>query len=306
MPLGCRVKMLAVRLLGALVYLSCTVRLADGERPPYPMSDTELLVAAGYYDESGKYKGGIPRFYDNTEVGECTTVEGGVCQEWEVMEGSSEKLSKMCSCDELSDDETYCSSWFCSAVEPDDSPECEEDCFITIAYSSRTCSCDNGGPNFCTEWTCSEASAEWDWKSSTETSECEEPSDFDQYCEGWTREISAPDSLGVASCECVGEEDGTCSKWECSERGIDRCGGVCDVRVAVGVGGTLGVIGGVLLFNAVKDGGALCSLVLILWVLGAAASVVYWGGQDGAIYVGVMWGGLIILRAMCWFCRHKE
>lgn len=290
--------------VGLLLFF-CTLGFTYGEIPPYPLSDDDLLVAGGYYDESGKYLGGIPEFYETKEISECTSFNATVCLEWESKDSEDDLEYEVCNCN-LNGADDYCPNWTCSMVVANVDPACEDQCYFVTAVAIKNCECVlSDTTTFCAEWTC----AEYPPNSAPEYEDysCITAAESGEYCEAWTREVESPGVLQVAACSCMqAQDDGVCVNWECQERGIDKCGGVCDVRIAVGIGGTLGLVGLALLYVAVMDGGIICSVLLVLWVLAAATSVVYWGGQDGAVYVAIMWGIPIILKGICWFCRGKD
>lgn len=299
--------MLALEHYGyGLVLFLAVARLAYGnELQPFPLSDRELLIEAGYYDEHGVYQGGIPSFRNSEQTNDCKSMNGTVCDFWETRQSPTDEEYLICECTSMAG-RTYCSKWSCSRVK-NSAPECEGDgCLVMMGVDTTSCECDSAvkSSRYCAEWWCGESAPDGSY--GIEEYKCASGSSSGKYCTSWTREVDSNSRLEVSACDCTQEQNDGCSYWKCRDRSIRKCGGVCDVRVAVGVGGTLGLLVGVLLFYAIKDGGILCSLILLSFILAAAASVVYWGGQAGAIYVAIMWGIPLLVKAFCLCCRKKE
>lgn len=104
------------------------------------------------------------------------------------------------------------------------------------------------------------------------------------------------------------------SYWECEELGLDTCAsssrGWCNLGMSIGVGGGMGFLGivvfgfGLNAYNSARRFddkiNAGCSVFLaIIWCLLWSSGVVIWGGEEGAITVGIIWGvGLLAAVAM--------
>lgn len=96
------------------------------------------------------------------------------------------------------------------------------------------------------------------------------------------------------------------------ELGLSTCSSAgaswCDLGVSVGVGGGIGLLGvlticgGVGLvcrINSQGESHTATGLIFItlgvVWCLSWASGVLIWGGEDGATYVGIMWGVPIVM-----------
>ena len=128
---------------------------------------------------------------------------------------------------------------------------------------------------------------------------CRAP-DLDSLCESCSPAILMPrEELGLSTCSSAG------SSW-------------CNLGVSVGVGGGIGLFGVLLICSglcglmsvapssratpSLKSTAITCILVGVLWCLSWAAGVVIWGGQDGAMYVGIMWVLPILVTVAALYC----
>ncbi|CAM9772153.1 unnamed protein product [Scytosiphon promiscuus] len=328
-----------------LLALSVPVGVARGELPDYPMTMTEMKIATGYYTESGKYLGGIPKaedvsreiyqcvdddfFYttvndtDNNATATTTAEYATVCMEWRADE-SAEGTFQLGSCEcEAVENEAYCSAWTCVQVK--EIENCNSgDCYISTNTDAVLCQCDveNASGLYCDSWSCKQIDSEG--RQEFEEYHCQRESASGHFCEAWNGNVTAQDEIEVVRCECVAMWDGdrVCSYWECEEIGLATCGSVrgswCNLGVSVGVGGVFGSLGilGVwagLLASAKRDRCQLSSWVLVCCIMGVAwcmlwsSGVVIWGGVDGATIVGILWGtGLLVAVASAYFQGRRK
>lgn len=110
--------------------------------PDYPLSGREVQAKGGYYTDSGKYLGGIPKYDDELEQYGCTAynrnstcyVAGSnatACLTWTANEiGTDEYEVGTCYCSAITNDE-YCSAWACSQTEVSTTPTCSGEGEIT-------------------------------------------------------------------------------------------------------------------------------------------------------------------------------
>ena len=179
-------------LLFKLVLLPATVAVfAVADSPDFSMSKHEMVVAAGYYTEGGKYIGGLPRFGSEIESYEClsfisasngttttsSSVSNGsidididididnaaVCMQWSATERSDDEAEiRLCTCRSPAGDR-YCESWTCAQIEKEDYvSDCGNrrrldngaGCYIEVESEHAVCGCDveHESTNFCVEW----------------------------------------------------------------------------------------------------------------------------------------------------------
>lgn len=119
------------------------------------------------------------------------------------------------------------------------------------------------------------------------------------YCEAWTGEIVSSEEVQVSSCECLDNwnGDGMCSYWTCKEREMNKCS-TCDLTIAIAAFGLIGMIGVLICASAMCTGSVAAVLGGTLWACLWSSGVVIWGGQDGAMYVGIAWVGVLIIASL--------
>lgn len=303
--------------------------------PDYPLSGREVQAKGGYYTDSGKYLGGIPKYDDELEQYGCTAynrnstcyVAGSnatACLTWTANEiGTDEYEVGTCYCSAITNDE-YCSAWACSQTEVSTTPTCSGEgeyrtCWYDQEEETTRCACleesDTGA--YCSSWRCVETEA--DGTQEFEKYTCVREPSSETYCEAWTGVIESAEEVEVSTCECIQELSGgsVCSYWECNERGLTKCshGGPswCNLGISVGVGGLFGSLGASMLswglFGLDVSGrNPNCATILkcilgFLWMAGWSAGVIVWGGEDGGMYAGTWWGAIILFGLLC-RCRR--
>eukprot|EP00903_Cladosiphon_okamuranus_P019187 g17648.t2 len=285
-------------------------------------------VLAGYYTADGKYLGGVPEFHTiSREIYQCTdfeyseasntTSDAVYCKAWSADEyfGGGFQLGT-CECKSPATNGEFCFDWVCD----------QGDNEFTI------CQCDDEVESseiglFCESWSCKQISS--GGRAEYESYNCQRSSPSGDYCEAWNGNVTASDEFEVVACDCIANWDGDqmCSFWECEELGLSTCSSArsswCNLGVSVGVGGGIGFLG-VLLICGVLCRKALMKpstradqwddivpvLIGVLWCMVSAVGVVIWGGQDGAAYVGIMWGLPIVVASVvpcrAVFLRHTK
>jgi len=114
------------------------ITATTGQQIDFPLSDKEHKIAAGYYTESGRYKGGIPKRSGELETYVCneyaydsTNSTAIACVDWSVNEfGGGETETGSCTCGSFND--RYCSGYSCYTVEEDTDPR------RATAFKNRT------------------------------------------------------------------------------------------------------------------------------------------------------------------------
>lgn len=295
-----------------------------GDLPDYPMSRKQMEVRAGYYTEDGKYRGGLPHHIENKKSYECTafnsdnvgsgtsvnTTEGNatVCMTWTAnMPGSEVCDGGNCSCQSVAS-AGYCDEWTCTQRD------------VTIA----TCNCeaaDADAQTFCSSWACLENGS--DGGRGMGEYQCLTALSGPQFCEAWTGVYEGSKKVEDSTCACAEDLEGigVCSSWDCQERHLAICssggGSWCNIRVSIGVGCFFGSFGALLIafgFNYEQEYIADCSLwsycmTGFIWMVGWFGGVVVWGGHDGAVCAGIVWGAILafglLYRCLCNY-RHRD
>lgn len=234
------------------------------------------------------------------------------------MEGDSKDGSefRVCSCYELTENNN-CLQWNCNQVMVDRDTECVDNtefynrrlrqvCYTVINISSGRCRCDNETElQFCTIWSCEEYLGN---DIVYETNECVEISVSRQHCNAWTAILISSEGASARVCECVAEEfgDGICSMWECKEKRSNSCERCNDMALSVACFGVLGLLGVLQLIKSfhAKEFLSCCVVLRVLWIIAAAGAAIFYGGQTGGMYVGIMWVGVGGLYAFC--CRPTK
>ena len=145
-----------------------------------------------------------------------------------------------------------------------------------------------------------------------------------EYCDAWTGVAEHSKEVTLSACECVDEWNSVavCSYWECENRVMRRCSqagpGWCNIGISVGVGGFFGSLGALFsswgllcLVHRAKDSYFDSSGYDIFfgfaWMAAWSVGVIIWGGQDGATYVGIWWGTIIVVGLLCgWRNRTRS
>lgn len=214
-------------LLGLTIFTGVT----RGEFPDYPMTFTEMKIKAGYYTESGKYLGGIPKYEDlSKEIYECinddyfystanATTAGNdtssaanngqatACMEWRADEsaGGTFQLGR-CECKSVHN-ESYCEAWVC--VQVSEVSDCTEgSCFVSTNTDSVLCQCDveSSSGFYCDSWSCKQVDSEG--REENEEYHCQREAPSEHYCEAWNGNVTGPDEIEIVTCECVAEWEG--------------------------------------------------------------------------------------------------
>lgn len=301
------------QLMAVLLLHLLAIDGVEGAVPEYALTDKELKIEAGYYTESGKYRGGIPKFNEIPEVSVCSENNATICMEWDSKESDNDDEYYVCGCQTPIDG--YCYTWTCSVVKANDADECSEDCYDVLAAETTRCTCKGGDTattstavsEYCGSWECVESFVDGSTHTNFEKFVCKEVSASGRYCSAWTGELITNDEVSATVCGCVeGNAANGCTAWECMDKRISKCGGVCSIGLAVGFAGTFGLLLGYFLLSSLKSGPGPCSVILFVLVLACASGAVLWGGQDGAMYVAIMWGIPLVVFALCWFTREKE
>ena len=264
-----------------------------------------LQRRAGYFTESGLYRGGLFKNarYEQHEWHDCTDGNGKYCLSWSTNERSEEKQeSGTCICNEGK--KHYCASWSCQQIGIKNKAECRrarivKTCRPQIEVEEATCSCavESMNQKYCQQWNCTETGPHK--ATETEIYTCMREGGRGRYCERWTGVIVSKKEVESSICQCRLEENNYCLSWTCKERGLLICdeygAGWCNFALAVGLAGGLGTI--FILFGLVSVRvyetlnerlRLFCFTVTLglLWTPG----VIIWGGEKALIWVVGMWG----------------
>ncbi|CAM9858132.1 unnamed protein product [Ectocarpus fasciculatus] len=327
-----------VRSTFAFLVMSSSVGIAWGEYPDYPMTFADMKVLAGYYTEDGKYLGGIPKadpvskeiyecasgtyVYPNDTVSNSTdgTGEATACMEWSADESAGGVFQLgTCECTSIANP-SYCSAWTCIQIKEEE--ECNSSgssCAVSTNRDAVLCQCDLEVDSglYCDSWSCKQIDS--DGREEFEEYHCQREAESGHYCEAWNGNVTASDEVEVVTCECVANWNGdrVCSYWECEEIGLSSCSstkGWCNLGLSIGLAGVFGLAGAVAAgYSSASFGcfepsttgmGAVVCMGVggILWCMVWAVGVVIWGGEDGAVYVGIMWGVGFLLAAYTTGC----
>ncbi|CAM9835215.1 unnamed protein product [Discosporangium mesarthrocarpum] len=270
-----------------------------------PLSERELKTRAGYYTTEGKYLGGIPDIsWDlKSELYLCKDfsphINPTICTSWTTTE-SSDTAAESGTCTCRHGNGLYCQSWFCSQNVSKALSEAQN---LEITYCDCAKEYDNG--NYCQTWTCVV-----DGNQANEQYDCLAPSLEGQYCQAWTGFIESVEEVESTACECMENvtADSICSRWRCLEKGLSKCEAMdwCDLGISVGVGGGSGLLATLtyLCFKIPRyrpphfkfDSRDTQWLVfLLMWWALWSPLVVIKGGQDGAMWVALLWFGPVLL-----------
>lgn len=303
-----------------------------GVFPGFPLGEHELKARAGYYSNSGKYLGGIPKHRTQFNSFACTEFnyenshdaplgnEKTVCLSWtENKVSSAESEFGMCSCDALTI-AGYCGDWTCSELEVDGDAYARSSTIETPSTNetqaeNTECACEieDGSGNFCAAWTCKETLS--DGGKQFEEYECVRESSGADYCEAWTAVSEISREVVLLACECVDEWNSVavCYNWECESRILTRCSrggpGWCNIGISIGVAGVFGSLGALLaawgllrLIHRAKesyfDSSGHDIFFGCAWMAAWSVGVLIWGGQDGAMFVGIWWGAIIAVGVL--------
>ena len=265
----------------------------------------QLKRDAGYFTESGLWRGGLYRKARSTETGlyHCLSHTGVHCIQWRVLEHGHEDKTGTCHCEET--DSPFCHRWQCDKTY-------NYECGVSkhprtcVAEESSTCTCMMLAVNerYCWKWQCREGSTVRGGFQD-KLYECIDADLTDAFCLRWHGNISSKYQAESAACECSERVQSFCKSWQCIERGMARCEqsglGWCRQGIAVGVGGGMGLLLfliGLLLWQmrlAVAKAVTLklevkhvltCFVLLCLpWTTG----VLIWGGIVGFLGVFLVW-----------------
>jgi len=256
---------------------------------------------AGYRTEGGRYRGGLYKSarHEEHEYYVCQLNTTDHCTSWTMKErGGASAEDGACFCEET--ETPYCAHWSCPHLHVGYDAACDDSGCIDV-WSRQTidCSCDETDRNgrYCMEWSCIEGTVHWGEEYELYT--CIEEDASGEYCFRWKGDISSSYELESAVCECVTRTETFCDYWECKERGIVRCAahaaGWCDLNIAIGVGGGLGVLFtfvGCLCassFDTCKERVACLSITFLILCMPWSLGVVVWGGVRAIPIVAAMW-----------------
>ncbi len=301
-----------------------------GEKIDFPLTDKEHKIAAGFYSESGRYRGGVPKRSSEVEKYICneyaldsTNSTAIACVDWSVNEfGGGETETGSCVCGSFN--ERFCEGYSCFTLEEETKATCTKtgtytkSCVYASEVELTTCGCvaesDNG--LYCKSWECEEIDK--DAHEEHEEYECRVEAESGEFCQAWTGQIWSKEEFEQTTCSCDAqwEGDAVCSVWECVEREYGMCAqarwkngkgakkGWCNFDLAVGVGGTIGAIGfiatGVLVFltfTGEMSAGDTCLAFLgsVGWACLWSVGVVIWGGVFAVEAVAIYWSVPILL-----------
>ena len=258
---------------------------------------SHMKRAAGYYTESGVYRGGLWRAARKTKskVYYCLEDASRHCLYWTMQEENGRKTEyDNCTC--AATELPYCNHWECTTTDVDKNPDCTVDrdsgACTSVGDDTLKCACNSRAPNqrYCSEWSCHEDSSKSNPKN--EDYQCLEEDVTGEYCYRWNGNISSSFKIESSVCECFERKELFCKYWECRERSLIRCaahtGGWCSLELGIGVGGGCGLIF-LITFGVVLSPSYLfinnswwCTkivirlvVVLIIWVsVGAALPVI--------------------------------
>ena len=207
-----------------------------------------LKREAGYYTESGQWRGGLYRVARTTETGQyhCLEHTDTHCTSWNVSERSRKKHETgNCTCEETTS--PYCQQWTCNTTYQ---YRCQnsENPATCIAVETLKCDCIVSALNerYCWKWRCQEDSNTVPGgQFGFEDHECVVGNDTAAFCSRWHGNTSSKYVVESSACECFERGRGFCKYWQCRERKITRCTqtnlGWCQLEIAIGVGGGLGL-----------------------------------------------------------------
>ena len=206
--------------MGASVYYFCTaacfVVAALGESNE---TAHDLKRVAGYYTESGVYRGGLWRAASNTEseVYHCLRNTSSQCLHWSLQEENRMKREYgNCTC--APTELPFCDHWDCTTKSFDEYAECvvgreSIECVGISFTESLTCACTSRAPSqrYCSEWSCREDSPIDD--SENEDYQCLEEDVTGEYCYRWKGNISSSFAIESSVCECFTRGELFCKHW---------------------------------------------------------------------------------------------
>ena len=206
---------------------------------------------AGYYTESGVYRGGLWRVASKTESKVYHRLEDASsrCRHWSMQEGNGKRGEyDNCTCTGATD-RACCDHWECTTTDVDERDDCtasrESTRCASVGNNTLTCACHSRVPNrrYCSEWSCREEISRIDPKKGDY--KCLEEDVTGEYCYRWKGNISSSYAIASSVCECFTRGELFCKHWECRERSMIRCaahyGGWCSIEIGVGVGGGFGL-----------------------------------------------------------------
>ena len=203
---------------------------------------------AGYYTESGIYRGGLWRVARNTEAEfyRCLEHTSSHCLDWWMYEKNRRKTEYgncTCAATEL----PYCHHWQCESTHVDKDAVCTSTnvCEDRYLNDTLTCTCDSPALNerYCSEWSCRDDSSTGYLEQ--KDYHCLEEDVTGEYCYRWKGNISSSLEIEYSVCECFERGEHFCEHWECRERSMIRCaaheGGWCSIEIGIGIGGGFGL-----------------------------------------------------------------
>ena len=177
---------------------------------------------AGYYTESGQWRGGLYRRARTTETEQyrCLSHTDTHCTTWNVSERRRGKHETgTCNCKEAAS--RYCQQWTCSTrfeYECDDSDHPQ----TCISRMTLNCGCMLAAINerYCWKWHCRE-------DSNTKPGGYHENEDYEcvvgdvtaKYCFRWHGNTTSKYQVESSACECFERDRSFCKYWLCRERG---------------------------------------------------------------------------------------
>ena len=321
----------AAALLSTVLLLVLTTARAEDETGL--LSWGQLQKKAGYFSESGRWRGGLPKKERNEgDVwSNCLERHNNVsfCKKWEE-KGESAQAFRNGTCDCIEEKDSYCHGWKCISEEKErycsegsrkdrkSSPKCKKG--VEMLEDCQCLEEKNESSAYCWKWRCTEN----DGDSTTRRGDyfCHETSNSNSStlnssttsCVDWSGELTSSSDVESISCECTIDEDGLCENWECNVRTLLRCsehkGGWCHLELSIGVFGVIGflfLVGGmVLIFSFQCSRRAnremqlkILTIYTIFLVLPWFAGVAISGGVEGIGWVILMWAiPFIVLAAI--------
>lgn len=210
----------------------------------------DLDQEAGYFTQSGLWKGGLPMLHRSSrpESYSCESIHAtyGFCLRWVggYVEQRGPLNQEYCIC--TSSNSYYCEEWECRRTR--DFEPCEQrvqDCIKDRETRITSCTCDRESDDYfiCQEWSCQEFTIFG--REQSESYVCLEEDESLNFCHRWKGDATSDSHIKSTVCECFDGDDNHCRLWICELREITRCSAsghfMCDIQFAIIVCGGLGV-----------------------------------------------------------------
>ena len=274
----------------------------DTEVDSVPM----LKRRAGYYKNSGEYRGGI---YTQAEIEgqehySCHASAANRCTNWTGTGNSTDRGEESIACwtEPNAIDNWSCNHSLASNCSADAESTCDED----SRMEKRRCWCSKTeNAKYCLEWFCVKLDYDGDFEE--QHFQCDSTNRED-YCEWWKGQISSEKKIKSVVCRCQSTNETLCDDWSCEMRGMVRCEGHsgwwCNYWVAVLGGGGVAVfiIIAASTFSLLMEEPHL-ALPLSIPALFMMIGVVIWGGVRALPIVGALWFFALLLPLWIAVCR---